>query len=90
MQPSSLAVPMSVMSVTRRLQNRVSPNFAWGPRGRGIVVGEALGATLANNIVDRSRNARVRCYTSRKTLLSVMYVSEWDEQSDLDLSTAVQ
>ena len=29
MQPSSLAVLMSVTSVTRRLQNRVSPNFAW-------------------------------------------------------------
>ena len=78
---------MSVTSVTRRLQNRVSPNCAGGARERGIVVGGALGATLANNIVDRSRNARVRCYTSRKTLLSVMYVSEWDEQSDLDLST---
>ena len=81
MQPSSLAVLMSVTSVTRRLQNRVSPNCAGGARERGIVVGGALGATLANNIVDRSRNARVRCNTSRNA--TVCYVSEWDEQSDL-------
>ena len=82
MQPSSLAVLMSVTSVTRRLQNRVSPNCAVRARERGIVVGGALGATLANNIVDRSRNARVRCYTSRNVTVCCVR-SEWDEQSDL-------
>ena len=82
MQPSSLAVLMSVTSVTRRLQNRVSPNCAVGAWERGIVVGGALGATLANNIVDRSRNARVRCYTSRNVTVCCVR-SEWDEQSDL-------
>ena len=86
MQPLSLAVPISVTSVTRRLQNRVSPNCAGGAQERGIVVGEALGATLANNIVDRSRNARVRCNTSRNA--TVCYVSEWDEQSDLQYKYA--
>ena len=84
MQPSSLAVPMSVTLVTRTsvTQNRVSPNCAGGARERGIVVGGALGATLANNIVDRSRNARVRCYTSRNVTVCCVR-SEWDEQSDL-------
>ena len=69
MQPSALTVLMSVTSVTSvtcRLQKLI---FAWGPRGWGIVVGGALGATLANNIVDRSRNARVRCYTSQNVTL---------------------
>jgi hypothetical protein len=75
MQPLSLAVPISVTLVTRRLQNRVSPNVAGGTRERGIVVGGVLGATLANNIVDRSRNARVRCYTSQ-TLLQLCVSDE--------------
>jgi hypothetical protein len=67
MQPSSLAVPMSVTSVTRQLQNRVSPNVVGGTREQGMLLYQSVRSfDIRHRVVHLTRGLTATHKAARK------------------------